>query len=93
MIPIGALAQGMIVVTPTGQLARADGMVIDTRKPDRQWWNLTYHTPPDPEAPTVQLETHLLRAYRGPPVVFPAEVQRLQRLYADPVKPVPGATP
>ena len=83
MIPIGALCQGMQVITPLGELARVDGIVIDTRRPDKQWLNLTYYAPRDPDAPTVTLETHLLRPYRGVPVVFADERARMQKKYSE----------
>lgn len=86
MIPIGALAKGMHVLTPLGDLARVDGLVIDTSRPKLIWANLTYFAPRDPLEPTVALCMKCLRAYVGPPVLFPAELQDLQARYAEPVK-------
>lgn len=83
MIPIGALCKGMRVLTPIGLLARVDGLVIDTSRPKLQWANVTYRVPLDPLEPQGCVLTKLLRAYTGNPVVFPDELEDLQKRYAE----------
>lgn len=81
MIPIGALAKGMHVLTPGGHLARVDGLVIDSRRPDCQWANVTYYKPCDPSAPVATFSVKSLSGYKGPPVVFPEELGDLHARY------------
>ncbi len=71
--------QGTRVVTPTGAIARVEGVALNGEDPFPRV-KLSFL---DPERQAQPLQARLLKPYQGPPVVFPDEADRMQRRYED----------
>lgn len=88
MIRIAEAIKGMRVITPSGRLARVEGVSLATNE-DCQRARLTYY---DDQDDGVALQPKLLRGYDGPPVVFRDEVDQLRLKHGDvPLPPRWGA--
>lgn len=83
MIHIAWASIGTKVITPLGHVGRIEGVVIDVRD-TRQFYNVRYLDPSLADEP-VAIFSGLLRPC-DPTRLFPDELERLQRQYADPPK-------
>ena len=80
MMRVACGVVGMKVITPLGHIGRIEGVVLDSRD-DRQFFNVRYLDATISDEP-VALQGKLLRLADGV-TLFPDEVERLRRQYAE----------
>lgn len=90
MIRAANVVKGMRVLTPSDEVARVDGIVLNTAEDLFPRVKLTYH---DASKEGVTLQAKHLRPYLGPPVVFADEVESLRLKHGDKPLSLPPPAP